>query len=144
MRYSSSKSKSSFRRKPRFYKSSKVYKRKSISKSLSLKQKKEVKKLIHNQLENKMFTNSGYITAQPCGLGSGVGSLSTNQTFQIDLSNLLQGTAENQRIGNKIRIMKATLRCVLTMNPQTVSGVANAFVPGQFICRMFIVQIINR
>ena len=82
---------------------------------------KRVKKIIHSQMENKC--SSGYAANQTIAYAGSV----TDPTRLILTPAITQGAGVNQRIGNMVRITKATVRGYVNLKPyNSLSNPQNA------------------
>lgn len=115
----------------------KTYKKAKVSKPL----KTYIKRAIHASEENKIqmvdvFTNSVILGGQMGGIGAG-GLVSSEI---LTLLNVVQGAAQNQRIGNSIRPVSIQLRGVLRSN--TYNNITNGSF-GPVEVHMFVYKVKN-
>jgi len=93
----------------------KVYKsKKTIKPTIKALVKAEVHRNIENKIMNYTFPKTNMLIYTN-------GSWSTGQLFPISpyatFANAIQGSAQNQRLGNEINIRKATIKLLFNVNP---------------------------
>ena len=117
-----------FRKGKRAYKPRRKYAKKASKKTTFAS---KVKKVIHSQIENKVIGTYAANT-----LINYAGSV-TNPTYINLLPQPSQGTTVQQRIGNKIRVMKATINgmVVLKYYSATLNTLASPTLVKMWLCK---------